>query len=106
MVTYTHRLDAVLKALGDPVRREIVQHLASGPLAVRPLAERFDISRPAVSRHLRILTEAGVLVRRRSGRENHYRVEPDALRAVERWLRSMWAERLGALRHLVEEEAP
>jgi DNA-binding transcriptional ArsR family regulator len=75
-------------------------------MAVRPLAERFPISRPAVSRHLRILTEAGVLTRRRSGRENHYRVEPAALKTVHRWLRSLWSERLYALKSLVEEEAP
>lgn len=75
-------------------------------MAVRPLAERFDISRPAISRHLRILTEAGVLVRRPAGRENRYQVEPDALRTVERWLRSLWGERLATLRALVEEEAP
>jgi len=100
-------LDPVLAALGDPVRREIVQHLAiDGPLAVRPLAERFPISRPAVSRHLRILTEAGVLARRPVGRENHYRVEPAALQAVERWLHSLWSGRLQALKTLVEEEAP
>jgi len=105
MVTHWGELDPVLKALGDPVRREIVQHLAVEPLAVRPLAERFDISRPAISRHLRILTDAGVLTRRRSGRENHYRVDPGALRPVERWLHSLWTGRLHALKTLVEEEA-
>lgn len=104
MVTDTPPLDPVLKALGDPVRRRIVQHLAAGPSAVRPLADRFEITRPAISRHLRILTEAGVLVRRPVGRENHYHVEAEALRTVERWLRSLWAERLADLKALVEEE--
>lgn len=106
MVTLSSDLDAVLSALGDPVRRRIVEHLSEGPSAVQPLADRFDITRPAISRHLRILVEAGVVQRRASGRENHYHVELEAVQQVERWLRSLWTERLGALKALVEEENP
>lgn len=103
MVTQTDHADLVFGALGDGVRREILTILASGPLAVTPLAERFDISRPAISRHLRVLQEAGLVSRTPRGRHNVYRLEESALREAEASLRALWRGRLGALKRMVEE---
>lgn len=102
MVTRSPAHDRLFRALGDPVRLEIVETLAEGPLAVRPLAARFAVSRPAVSRHLRVLSDAGLVTSERVGRENVYRLEPTPFREAEAWLRSLWRGRLGALKRLVE----
>lgn len=98
--------EPVFRALADPVRREILTTLADGPRAVGPLARRFPISRPAVSRHLRVLLEAGLVRRTPEGRENVYHLETEPLREAEAWLRSLWQERLQGLKNLVEESRP
>lgn len=72
----------VFAALADPVRRQLVRALAGGPARVVDLAEQHPISRPAVSRHLRLLTEAGLTVAEDRGRERHYRLRPEALAPV------------------------
>ena len=73
-------------ALADPVRRDLVVMLARGPARVVDLTARQDISRPAVSRHLRLLTEAGLVTAEDRGRERHYRLERAGLAAVHDWL--------------------
>jgi DNA-binding transcriptional ArsR family regulator len=72
----------VFAALADPGRRRILRHLASGPARVVDLAAEHAISRPAVSKHLRLLSEAGLVDAETRGRERHYRLEPPALRPV------------------------
>jgi DNA-binding transcriptional ArsR family regulator len=89
------RPEAVLAALGDPVRRRIVSLLASGALPVGAIAEHFAISRPAISRHLRVLLEAGVAGRERAGQKRLYRVERAALEELGRWVEAL-RERLPA----------
>lgn len=90
----------IVAALADPVRREILETLNAGPLAAGDIAARFPISRPAVSRHLRVLRAAGLVSVARSGRERIYRLEPAPLAELEAWLaqfRDRWPSRLDAL---------
>lgn len=73
-------------ALGDPVRRDLLRRLSRGPARVVDLAAGHDISRPAISRHLRLLAEAGLVVADDRGRERHYRLERSGLAPVTDWL--------------------
>jgi DNA-binding transcriptional ArsR family regulator len=73
-------------AIGDPVRRELLDALRGGPETAGALARRFPISRPAVSRHLRVLRERGLVVDELRGRERVYRVEPAPFADLEAWL--------------------
>ncbi|MCW2741459.1 MAG: transcriptional regulator, TrmB [Blastococcus sp.] len=89
-----------LGALADPTRRELVSLLADGELAAGELAERFPVSRPAISRHLRVLREAGLVRSRTDGRRRLYALDPRPLRELDEWLepyRDLWAQRLDAL---------
>ena len=74
------------EALADPIRRDLLRQLAAGPARVVDLTAAYDVSRPAVSRHLRLLTEAGVASAEDRGRERHYRLEPTGLEPVRRLL--------------------
>ncbi|SDE41856.1 transcriptional regulator, ArsR family [Blastococcus fimeti] len=96
---YACPVDA-LAALADPVRRELVELLARGELAAGELAERFPVSRPAVSRHLRVLRAAGLVTVRAEGKRRLYALDPRPLRELDDWLepyRDLWAARLDAL---------
>lgn len=73
-------------ALADPVRRALVERLTRGPARVVDLTAGHEISRPAISRHLRVLHEAGVVTVEDVGRERHYRLEPAGLDVVRQWL--------------------
>ena len=89
-----------IAVLGDPVRREIVEVLLDHPEDAGTLAERFPISRPAVSRHLRVLREAGLVRSETVAQRRVYHVEPEPLRAADAWLaryRSFWEDRLDRL---------
>lgn len=89
-----------LAALADPTRRELVAVLAGGERAAGDLAGRFPVSRPAISRHLRVLREAGLVRVRSDGRQRFYALDPGPLRALDDWLepyRDLWAQRLDAL---------
>jgi DNA-binding transcriptional ArsR family regulator len=76
----------VFAALGDPVRRDLVHRLSRGPARVVDLAADHEISRPAISRHLRVLGEAGLVAADDRGRERHYRLERGGLAPVAAWL--------------------
>src|SRR4051812_13748006 len=89
-----------LAAIADPTRRELVALLAGGELAAGELAGRFPVSRPAISRHLRVLREAGLVTCREEGRRRLYALDPRPLRELARgWgpYRALWARRLDAL---------
>jgi len=89
-----------LAALADPVRRELVALLSHGEVAAGELAARFPVSRPAVSRHLRVLREAGLVTARADGKRRLYALDPRPLRELDDWLapyRDLWARRLDAL---------
>ncbi|HWM07395.1 MAG TPA: metalloregulator ArsR/SmtB family transcription factor [Actinophytocola sp.] len=82
--------DAALDALGDPNRREILRVLAGGGYSVQEIADRLPISRPAVSRHLKLLRGAGLVVEEPRGTRRIYRLHEDGVRAVEEYLREVW----------------
>jgi DNA-binding transcriptional ArsR family regulator len=89
-----------LAALADPTRRELVALLARGELAAGELAGHFPVSRPAISRHLRVLRESGLVTCREEGRRRLYALDPRPLRELDAWLepyRDLWAQRLDAL---------
>ncbi len=94
-------------ALGDPIRQRIVEMLAEGDREAGDLAAQFDVSRPAVSRHLRVLREAGVVASRQEGRRRVYSLRPESLDEIGQWVakyRSFWAQRLVALeKHLTKQ---
>lgn len=88
MVKYScSQLDTTFAALADPTRRAIVQRLTNGPATVTELARPFKVSLPAISKHLRILEQSGLLNRRKEGRIHHCQLNPLPLREVQAWLR-------------------
>lgn len=84
-------LDAAFFALSDGTRRAILARLARGEATVMELAEPFDMSQPAISRHLKVLEEAGLIARRVDGTRRPCRLQPDGVRAVDEWLDMMRA---------------
>ena len=89
-----------LDALADPTRRRIVELLAAGELEAGAIAGRFDVSRPAVSRHLRVLREAGLVRSRPAAQRRLYSLDPTPLAELDEWLgryRQFWSQRLDAL---------
>jgi DNA-binding transcriptional ArsR family regulator len=98
--TAPDRIDLVFAALSDPTRRTIVRRLAEGEATVLELAEPFDISLPAVSRHLKVLEQAGLISRRRDGRQRPCRLRPEPLTEIAAWAehtRAAWEQRLDRL---------
>jgi DNA-binding transcriptional ArsR family regulator len=78
--------DAVFEALGEPVRRRILELLHDGPTPVGQLAERLPVGRPAVSKHLRVLSNAGLIEHHSVGTRNLYALAPDGMAAAQQWL--------------------
>jgi len=106
MVNGPGKLDAVFSALGDPTRRQIVERLARGPLSAGEIASGFPISQPAISRHLRVLEESGLLKRHVLGRVHHCTLSPAVMKAASGWLdkqRSFWTTALDRLDDLLAE---
>lgn len=105
-----HRAQAnadVYRAIADPTRRAILDRLRRGPAPVNKLVADFSQSRPALSKHLRILREAGMVREDRAGRERVYRLEPASLREVAAWVetyRAFWQSNLEGLKRYLEEE--
>jgi DNA-binding transcriptional ArsR family regulator len=79
-------LDTAFSALADPTRRAILARLASGEATVMELAEPFEITQPAISRHLKVLEGAGLIVRRIQGTRRPCRLAPDGIAEIDRWL--------------------
>ncbi len=94
----------VALAIADPIRRRVLELVRDEELPAGALAEQFDVSRPAVSRHLRVLRESGLVSERRNGRLRLYRANPEPLAELRAWLEDYWAGRLDALKTLAEEE--
>jgi len=95
----------VFQAIADPTRREIISLLARQSMNLNAVAENFDISRPAVSKHIRILTECGLVVVRQQGRERFCRAELRKLKEVAEWTekyREFWTKKLDALEDFLE----
>lgn len=91
-----HTPDAVFDALGEPVRRRILELLHDGPAPVGQLAERLPVGRPAVSKHLRVLGDAGLVEHRSVGTRNLYVLAPGGMAAAQQWLARTWDTVLAA----------
>jgi DNA-binding transcriptional ArsR family regulator len=92
-----------LAALGDPTRRRVFERLRHGGLAVGHIAQGLPVSRPAVSQHLKVLKEAGLVREQRSGTRRVYEIDPQGLGQLRRWLDEFWGEALEAFRAEVEQ---
>ena len=104
--TVQHTDVDVFTAIAHPVRRQILEQLMNGPLTANALAEPFDITRSAVSQHLGILTDAGLVMRQRQGREQVYRLRPDNLSEVQSWIsrfEQLWPQKLDSLAALLDK---
>lgn len=95
----------VLDALGDPTRRLVFQRLRSGARSVGEIAERMEVSRPAVSQHLRVLKAAHLVTDRAEGTRRLYAVDPRGIKALRTWLDGFWDEALIAFKAAAECEA-
>jgi DNA-binding transcriptional ArsR family regulator len=101
----THGAEAVFDALADPTRRAVLDLLRSDSLPAGQIARSFPISRPAISKHLRLLRRANLVREHRSGRHRFYRLNPEPLQAVDLWLehyRVFWNTKLGNLKAFIE----
>jgi DNA-binding transcriptional ArsR family regulator len=93
-----------MDALGDRTRRAIFEMLRNGPLAVGEIAGELPVSRPAVSQHLRVLKEAGLVTERRNGTRRIYRVDPDGVATLRAYFDEFWNETLAAFKEAAEDE--
>jgi DNA-binding transcriptional ArsR family regulator len=102
------RTDTIFRALGDPTRLAIMERLRGGEITAGDLAAGFRMSRPAVSRHVRVLRRARLVNQRRVGRNRVYALAPEPLRVVDEWLasyRRFWKSRLQELKRHAETAA-
>ena len=93
-----------LSALADPTRRAIFERLAEGPSAVGELAEWLPVSRPAVSQHLRVLKDAGLVIDHSEGNRRIYRVEPEGIRELQEYLGRFWTTALAAFKKRADRQ--
>ena len=93
-----------LTALGDPTRREIFERLAERPRAVGELAGELPVSRPAVSQHLKVLKDAGLVVDRQAGTRRIYQLDPDGVEALRAYLDRFWSRALTSFKAAVEAD--
>ena len=93
-----------MDALGDPTRRAIFERLGAGPRAVGELASELPVSRPAVSQHLKVLKEAGLVVDTKHGTRRLYRLDPDGVGAVRAYFDTFWNQALAAFKTTLEQE--
>jgi DNA-binding transcriptional ArsR family regulator len=99
--------DRVFAALANPTRRDVLDLLLDGPRPVQDIADRFDMARPSVSEHLRVLRDAGLVTETRHGRQRLYSIEPDPLRDLQHWLapyERFWRRRLAGLSDILDAQ--
>jgi len=92
-----------LAALADPTRRKVLEQLRHGPRPVRDIASRLPVSRPAVSQHLKVLKEAGLVREERRGTQHIYELDPQGLGPLRAWLDQLWDAGLEAFKAEVEK---
>jgi DNA-binding transcriptional ArsR family regulator len=97
-------VDAALKAIAEPNRREILRLVRDGELSAGEIASHFAISWPAISQHLGVLKEAGLVDERRNGVRRLYRARPEGLTELQAFLEELWGDRLAALKREAERE--
>jgi len=100
MVTYQ---PDPFRAVADPTRRAVLEYLLGRPHGVNELADHFDVSRPAISKHLRILKQARVVRERREGRNRIYELDPAGLSALRRYFDQFWDQALDSFKQAVEK---
>jgi DNA-binding transcriptional ArsR family regulator len=99
---YDHRVQDVLQALSEPHRQEVVRLLSGDELSAGEIASHFTLTRQAVSQHLRVLKEAGLLEERRAGTRRLYRLSPERIEELTSFLDSLWGDGLARLKREVE----
>jgi len=97
-------VEAALKAIAEPRRRAILRLVRDDELSAGEIASHFDVTRPAVSQHLTVLKEAGLVDERRNGTRRLYRARPDGLAELRRFLDELWGGQLEALKREAERE--
>jgi DNA-binding transcriptional ArsR family regulator len=93
-----------IAALADPTRRAVFERLRDGPRPVGELARGLPVSRPAVSQHLRVLKEAGLVTERKDGTRRLYRVDPNGIAALRAYFEEFWTDALAAFKAAAEDE--
>ena len=96
--------EMALAALADPTRRRVFEQLRKGPRSVGAIAQTMPVSRPAVSQHLKVLKEAGLVSDKSEGTRRIYHIDPKGLAAIRRWLDQFWDEALSAFQAEVERK--
>jgi DNA-binding transcriptional ArsR family regulator len=97
-------VDAALRAIAEPRRREILRLVLDQERTAGAIAAHFDVTRPAISQHLTVLRDAGLVVERRDGARRWYRARPEGTREVRAWLEAFWDEGLARLAAAAEQE--
>jgi DNA-binding transcriptional ArsR family regulator len=97
-------VDRALAAIADPTRRQVFERLASGPRPVGELARGLPVSRPAVSQHLKVLKDAGLVADRAEGTRRVYEIDPHGLGALRAWLDQFWGDALAAFKAEAEKD--
>jgi DNA-binding transcriptional ArsR family regulator len=97
-------VEAVLRAIADPRRRAILRLVRDQERSAGDIASRFDVSRPAISQHLTVLKEAGLVTERRDGNHRMYRARPQALADARAYIEDFWNDHLARLKAAAEEE--
>ena len=95
-------MEAALRAIAEPRRRQILVLVRDAELSAGEIASHFDVSRPAVSQHLTVLKEAGLIDERRDGTRRLYRANPEGLNELKQFLEEFWDQRLDKLKRLAE----
>jgi len=96
----------VFQAIADPIRRDIIELLAEGSLSVNDVAKKFDISRPAISKHLKILNECGIIVYEQIGRERFCLIQPQSLIPAFLWIKQynkLWVDRIDSFENYINQ---
>jgi DNA-binding transcriptional ArsR family regulator len=103
-----NRIAPAFAALADPTRRAVFEKLGEGPAAVSQIAASLPVSRPAVSQHLKVLKEAGLVADQQAGTRRIYRIDPRGLGALREWLDHFWGDQLAAFKDFAQskEEEP
>lgn len=99
----------VFQAIADPTRREIISMLSQQSLNLNAVADKFDISRPAISKHIRILTECGLITIKQQGRERYCEMKFEQLAEVAEWIeqyRNFWTKKLDTLENFLSKPSP
>jgi DNA-binding transcriptional ArsR family regulator len=97
-------MEAALKAIAEPRRRQILTLVRDGELSAGEIASHFDVTRPAISQHLTVLKEAGLVSERRNGTRRLYQARPEGLTELKTFLDGFWDDRLNALRREAERK--